>query len=84
MTARWRVQETCLKQAALATDGFSGRELAKLMASVQAACYGTADAKLTRQLFDRVVAAKLDQHRMRIRLESGNAELGPGAAAQPA
>jgi ATPase family AAA domain-containing protein 3A/B len=64
-------QETCLKRAAKVTEGFSGRELAKLMASVQAAAYGTPNATLTSQVFDHTLQAKLRQHEMRQRLEQG-------------
>lgn len=41
------VQGKLVMEAARRTEGFSGRELAKLMASVQAAAYGTASAKLS-------------------------------------
>lgn len=37
-------------EAARRTEGFSGRELAKLMASVQAAAYGTPNAKLSEEV----------------------------------
>lgn len=55
----------CLSKAARETTNFSGRELAKLMASCQAAAYGTADAVLTDSLFRNVLELKLKQHRMR-------------------
>ena len=73
MTAAVLVQETCLKRAAKVTDGFSGRELAKLMASVQATAYGTPNAMLTSTAFDSVVQSKLKQHAMRQRLERAHA-----------
>jgi ATPase family AAA domain-containing protein 3A/B len=63
-----RVQERAIKVAAAATVGFSGREIAKLMASVQAAAYGTADATLTQELFDMVLQLKTKQHTLRQRL----------------
>ena len=53
------VDEAALKAAAAATDGFSGRELAKLMAAVQGEVYGRADRKLTRGLLEEVVAYKV-------------------------
>jgi ATPase family AAA domain-containing protein 3A/B len=59
------MQTQLIQRAAAATDGFSGRELAKLMASMQAAAYGTPDAKLTESLFDMVLDLKLKQHMMR-------------------
>lgn len=44
------VQGKLVAEAARQTAGFSGRELAKLMASVQAAAYGTPNAKLTEEV----------------------------------
>lgn len=44
------VQAKLVAEAAQRTEGFSGRELAKLMASVQAAAYGTPNATLTEEV----------------------------------
>ncbi|KDD71649.1 hypothetical protein H632_c4628p0 [Helicosporidium sp. ATCC 50920] len=54
-----------LARAAKRMEGFSGRELAKFMASVQAAVFGAKDATLTRELFDRVVDLKVREHAAR-------------------
>jgi len=57
-----------LKEAARATVGFSGRELAKLMLSVQAAVYGApgggagATLRLGRAAFERVLHDKVNEH----------------------
>jgi ATPase family AAA domain-containing protein 3A/B len=59
------VGEAALDAAAAATEGFSGRELAKLMASMQAAAYGARDATLSAALFESVLAAKVREHAQR-------------------
>lgn len=45
------VNEGMLASAAARMEGFSGREIAKFMASVQAAVYGSAQAVLTPEIF---------------------------------
>ena len=55
----------CLQDAAQRTEGFSGRELAKLLASVQAAVYGSRNTTLTRDLWQKVVSQKLREHSQR-------------------
>jgi ATPase family AAA domain-containing protein 3A/B len=60
--------------AARKTEGFSGRELAKLVASAQAAAYGTPDATLRRELFNSVVDAKVEEHKARARFVDEGAE----------
>lgn len=64
------MQVKMIKEAAQRTAGFSGRELAKLMASLQAAAYGTPDAKLTDSIFQMVLELKIKQHSMRARLQA--------------
>ncbi|KAL8142700.1 hypothetical protein V2J09_015732 [Rumex salicifolius] len=54
-----------LSEAADKTEGFSGREIAKLMASVQAAVYGSEDCVLDPQLFREVVDYKAAEHQQR-------------------
>lgn len=67
--------EDVIREAARKTEGFSGREIAKLMASVQAAVYGRPDCSLDSQLFNEVVDYKVSEHHQRIRLaaEGGQA-----------
>ena len=48
--------------AANATEGFSGRELAKFMASVQATVYGSHEPVLTGDMFKKVLELKLREH----------------------
>ncbi|XP_058183020.1 uncharacterized protein LOC131300961 [Rhododendron vialii] len=57
-----------LKEAAAKTEGFSGREIAKLMASVQAAVYGSKDCVLDPNLFREVVDYKVAEHQQRMKL----------------
>ena len=54
-----------MQDAAQRTEGFSGRELAKLLASVQAAVYGSTNTTLTRDLWQKVVSQKLREHSQR-------------------
>ena len=53
------VDDALVAEAAAQTNGFSGRELAKMVASVQTAVYGGREAILTADLFRRVVLAKV-------------------------
>ena len=52
-------------EAAAATAGFSGRELAKLVASAQAAAYAAPDARLTADRWRAVVAETVAEHAAR-------------------
>ena len=54
-----------LQEAAQMTEGFSGRELAKLMASMQAAVYGSSKPILTHEMWDRVLNMKVREHAQR-------------------
>eukprot|EP00884_Botryococcus_braunii_P008534 jgi/Botrbrau1/17682/Bobra.0166s0106.1 len=59
------IDASLINQAVLATHGFSGRELAKLVASMQAAAYGTPAATLTPEIFLSVLKMKTDEHQQR-------------------
>ncbi|KAH1158286.1 hypothetical protein GYH30_030505 [Glycine max] len=61
-----------IKEAAAKTEGFSGREIAKLMASVQAAVYGSENCVLDPSLFREVVDYKVAEHQQRIKLAAGD------------
>ncbi|KAH8518227.1 hypothetical protein H0E87_000162 [Populus deltoides] len=63
-----------LKEAAERTEGFSGREIAKLMASVQAAVYGSQNCVLDSALFREVVDYKVAEHQQRSKLASKSHE----------
>ncbi|KAF7828868.1 ATPase family AAA domain-containing protein 3 [Senna tora] len=62
------ISEDVLREAAKKTEGFSGREIAKLMASVQAAVYGRPDCTLDSQLLREIVDYKVNEHHQRIKL----------------
>ncbi|CAN8229135.1 unnamed protein product [Cochlearia groenlandica] len=62
--------EKVIYEAAKKTEGFSGREIAKLVAGVQAGVYGREDCVLDSQLFKEIVEYKVDEHHQRIRLAS--------------
>uniref|UniRef100_A0A1J3CN77 ATPase family AAA domain-containing protein 3 n=1 Tax=Noccaea caerulescens TaxID=107243 RepID=A0A1J3CN77_NOCCA len=68
------VTEELLKEAAAKTEGFSGREIAKLMASVQAAVYGSEDCVLDSVLFREVVDYKAAEHQQRIKLAGADSK----------
>lgn len=65
------VTDDLIKEAASKTEGFSGREIAKLMASVQAAVYGSDDCVLDATLFREVVDYKVAEHQQRKKLAEG-------------
>lgn len=60
-----------LQGAAQRTEGFSGRELAKLMASMQAAVYGSAKPILTHQIWNQVLDMKVREHVQRQAFREG-------------
>ncbi|KAF3432661.1 hypothetical protein FNV43_RR23763 [Rhamnella rubrinervis] len=59
------ITDDSLREAAAKTEGFSGREIAKLMASVQAAVYGSESCVLDPSLFREVVDYKVAEHQQR-------------------
>lgn len=62
------LNDDIIKEAAAKTTGFSGREIAKLMASVQAAVYGSLKCVLDPTLFREVVDYKVAEHQQRKKL----------------
>ncbi|KAI3451688.1 hypothetical protein Pfo_008353 [Paulownia fortunei] len=62
------LSDDVIREAAQKTEGFSGREIAKLMASVQAAVYGRPDCVLDSNLFKEIVDYKVAEHHQRIKL----------------
>ena len=62
------ISDDVIREAARMTEGFSGREIAKLMASVQAAVYARPDCALDTQLFKEIVDYKVAEHNQRIKL----------------
>ncbi|XP_024642058.1 ATPase family AAA domain-containing protein 3 isoform X2 [Medicago truncatula] len=66
------LSDDIIKEAAAKTDGFSGREIAKLMASVQAAVYGSDNCILDASLFREVVDYKVAEHQQRIKLAASD------------
>lgn len=69
------LSDDVLRDAARKTEGFSGREIAKLMASVQAAVYGRPDCVLDSNLFMEIVDYKVQEHHQRMKLLSEGGEL---------
>ena len=60
-----KLDDSMLLEAAKQTEGFSGRELAKLVASMQAAVYGSAQPVLTIETWQRVINMKVREHAQR-------------------
>ncbi|CAN0887111.1 ATPase family AAA domain-containing protein 3-B [Linum grandiflorum] len=73
------VTEEVIREAAKMTEGFSGREIAKLMASVQAAVYGRPDCVLDSELLKEVVNYKVAEHHQRIKLASEGGQYQPSS-----
>ncbi|KAG6475097.1 hypothetical protein ZIOFF_064315 [Zingiber officinale] len=71
------ISEEVIREAAAKTQGFSGREIAKLMVSVQAAVYGSKDCELNSELFREVVDYKVAEHQQRRKL-AGSETPGEG------
>lgn len=69
-----------LREAARKIEGFSGREIAKLMASVQAAVYGSPNCVLDSRLFNEVVDYKVAEHHQRMKLSGGGNQAPPAAS----
>ncbi|XP_068634958.1 uncharacterized protein [Aristolochia californica] len=65
------LSDDVIREAAAKTEGFSGREIAKLMASVQAAVYGTKDCILDANMFREVVDFKVAEHQQRQKFAEG-------------
>lgn len=64
------LSEDAIREAAKRMEGFSGREIAKLVASIQAAVYGKSDCVLDTELFKEIVDYKVAEHQQRIQLAS--------------
>lgn len=67
------LSDDIIKEAAAKTEGFSGREIAKLMASVQAAVYGSENCVLDASLFREVVDYKVAEHEQRRKIAGAEA-----------
>ena len=52
-------------------EGMSGREIGKMMIGLQVALYASADGKLTRKMTDKVLNAKVQEHRAKVALKKG-------------
>ncbi|XP_068634107.1 uncharacterized protein [Aristolochia californica] len=68
------LSDDVIREAAVKTEGFSGREIAKLMASVQAAVYGTKDCILDANMFREVVDFKVAEHQQRQKFAEGGSD----------
>eukprot|EP00639_Heterosigma_akashiwo_P027840 CAMPEP_0194664994 /NCGR_PEP_ID=MMETSP0295-20121207/1817_1 /TAXON_ID=39354 /ORGANISM="Heterosigma akashiwo, Strain CCMP2393" /LENGTH=221 /DNA_ID=CAMNT_0039546891 /DNA_START=195 /DNA_END=859 /DNA_ORIENTATION=- len=64
------VTDKLLKDISLKLDGFSGREISKLLLSVQNSVYGSGNDEqmLTKQLLERVVTQKLAEHAQKVKM----------------
>eukprot|EP00932_Pfiesteria_piscicida_P000359 SRR837773.1035.p1 GENE.SRR837773.1035~~SRR837773.1035.p1 ORF type:complete len:416 (+),score=191.81 SRR837773.1035:35-1249(+) len=69
------LDESYLDQVAKQTEGFSGRQLAKLVLAYQAAVFGSGTTRLSKGVADTVLSYKL-AHRDEDKKESGNQASG--------
>ena len=60
------VDEALLRSFATSTDGYSGREISKLAIAWQAAAYGTADAKIDKELMIQVLNESKNSKRQKL------------------
>ncbi|XP_021907877.1 ATPase family AAA domain-containing protein 3 isoform X2 [Carica papaya] len=68
------ISEDVIREAAQKTEGFSGREIAKLMAGIQAAVYGRPDCVLDSQLFREILDYKVAEHHRRVKLAADGSQ----------
>ncbi|KAF4393302.1 hypothetical protein G4B88_002036 [Cannabis sativa] len=69
------LSDDVIQEAAKKTEGFSGREIAKLVAGIQAAVYGRPDCALDSELFKEIVDYKVAEHQQRIKLAAEGGQL---------
>eukprot|EP00798_Chlamydomonas_sp_ICE-L_P020713 gene20713-27525_t len=77
------IDDAMILEAAKATEGFSGRELAKFMAAVQASVYGSEEVTLTAKIFRSVLARKLTEHGERANFRKGHHGTGASVIKKP-
>uniref|UniRef100_A0A1J3GBH8 ATPase family AAA domain-containing protein 3 n=1 Tax=Noccaea caerulescens TaxID=107243 RepID=A0A1J3GBH8_NOCCA len=77
ITVEGDLTDQVIRDAAKKTEGFSGREIAKLVAGVQAAVYGRPDCVLDSQLFEEIVNYKIEEHHQRVRLATEGGQSFP-------
>lgn len=77
ITVEGDLTDQVIRDAAKKTEGFSGREIAKLVAGVQAAVYGRPDCVLDSQLFEEIVDYKIQEHHQRARLATEGGQSFP-------
>ena len=77
ITVEGDLTDQVIREAAKKTEGFSGREIAKLVAGVQAAVYGRPDCVLDSQLFEEIVDYKIQEHHQRARLATEGGQSFP-------
>lgn len=65
------IDNEVISNAATETEGFSGREIAKLLVSIQSAGYGSKEGKVTREMFDAILREKVKEHHARTLMKDG-------------
>ena len=61
-----------LASFALAMEGMSGREIGKIMIALQAALHSSSDGRLTRQMTEKILRDKLQEHRAKLALKGNS------------
>ncbi|CAF2088388.1 unnamed protein product [Brassica napus] len=77
ITVEGDLTDQVIREAAKKTEGFSGREITKLVAGVQAAVYGRPDCVLDARLFEEIVDYKIQEHHQRARLATEGGQSFP-------
>jgi len=67
-----------LGEVVAATEGFSGREIGKLMIAVQANLYASNDGELSKDMVQTITEIKVDEHREKLRMAAGNDVVADG------
>ncbi len=60
--------EDQVKRIVKATDGFSGREIAKLMIAFQGAIYASSSGILTSKMIEKIVQTKVEEHKVKLEM----------------
>ena len=67
-----------LGEVVAATEGFSGREIGKLMIAVQANLYGSNNGELSKDMVQTITKIKVDEHREKLRMAAGDYVIADG------
>jgi ATPase family AAA domain-containing protein 3A/B len=61
-----QAKKECLDEVAVSLEGFSGREISKLMIAMQSVAYGSLNNHLSKSLFKDIVSMKIEEHKRKM------------------